>query len=171
MGSRSGNAIRSTRGRMGRRGDGGCGIMRFFQVTQISFKLISIKSQTLYHNGSFAVWRTTLANSFDLQEHVLPSALNMEVNMWFHKKSLIWLRTASLSFASLFHLKSLKSSEELARRNQWPRRSKLRFQGQQYNKHCHASQKMGREYFHLEGRMPQKKCFHYKKSIAHFYRR
>ena len=55
--------------------------MRFFQVTQISFKLISIKSQTLYHNGSFAVWRTTLANSFDLQEHVLPSALDMEVNM------------------------------------------------------------------------------------------
>ena len=28
-----------------------------------------------------AIWRTTLANCFDLQEHVLPSALDMEVEM------------------------------------------------------------------------------------------
>ena len=45
------------------------------------YALFSGHSNLRISMALLAVWRTTLANSFDLQEHVLPSALDMEVEM------------------------------------------------------------------------------------------
>ena len=60
-------------------GMGGVALCAFFR--SLKSHLNSFQLNLRLSMALLAIWRTTLANCFDLQEHVLPSALDMEVEM------------------------------------------------------------------------------------------